>query len=262
MKREITFENMKEEYFEKYSQFISDQIEKYDDYVKDATDYLINKVKGKTFDIQVDVWLDETPSNDDVSKQFVLKIGFEGEYKLHFTLYEKVRDEEICSLVLSDYDCFTIDDEHDRFQNYMKKQEDLKKEESKKDSEIMEKAISGEISSEDPRWKELAKSGSEHITNTLPHIITHKGVERAKKIFVKYLSNEKLKQKEAVELYCMYPLYLFSKKEALQAIHSIRQFVELKQKYDFNDELIEKHLDRLKLTGYLEDNPEYEEPES
>jgi len=129
--REIIFEGISEENYEKYGQFIEDQLEKHNDRIKDATDYLNKKVKGKTYDIHVEIYLDETPSDFEDYKQFALNIGFEGEWKFQFTLDEMERDERICSLVLSDYDCFTIDDEIKRFQDYEKREEELEKKKSK-----------------------------------------------------------------------------------------------------------------------------------
>jgi len=100
------------------------------------------------------------------------------------------------------------------------------------------------------------------MLKSILNIVTDKGKERAKHLFRKYLSNSKLDQEEAAALYHLYPQYLLTKKMLFHFVRTIYQFQDLIQKYNLNDEMIDKNHENLVLNGYMSDNPDYEESES
>lgn len=253
----VRFLNMNEKTEERYGSFIIDQVtKKHFPRIRESVDFMLKM--QKEFDstlVDVTLYLDEFPEGG-MYQGFAVNIGFIRD-RISFQL--DFNGKDVGFLVFDEFVCWNENDEEAAS---VKLREDIDKQKMENTPNslppnFINDVISGKIHQDDPRWKSMESYGMDLIKHQIPIRITEKGSIRSKSLFYKFMSNDKIDQQEAAELYVLYPLHLVHEGQGLHFILTLHQFNPLKDKYNLNDDALEKFEESMRKKGLIEDNPGY-----
>lgn len=87
----VTFEYEKQEYYDKYAEFIGEQVDKHYDLIKDAVAFLGWKAQGRSLSKNIRIYIDfDEMSTQDGEKWLAMEMTFSGEpVKIEFTVLDE-----------------------------------------------------------------------------------------------------------------------------------------------------------------------------
>lgn len=107
MDMDVTFESVDEGFFEEFTDYLSDQIEKYEEIIRDSVAFLGWKVANRPYQLAVKVviHLDEVKDSRKRPRLFGLEIVAEGrnQTKIACRLVDEENDSELGMFVFSEF---------------------------------------------------------------------------------------------------------------------------------------------------------------